>query len=117
MAYSVREERRGLATSLREDLAEAERLIVQLRRDNVEAFLQLMDRIEESFTLLETSGLDLRPEQTRWGSLLSKLTREAGRVVRTMTWPAGWASCARPIHRPRDCGGSSMRLSQPLDAA
>jgi tetratricopeptide (TPR) repeat protein len=89
MAYSVREERRGLATSLREDLAEAERLIVQLRRDNVEAFLQLMDRIEESFTLLETSGLDLRPEQTRWGSLLSKLTREAGRVVRTIDVAGG----------------------------
>ena len=31
MAYSVREERQSLATSLREDLAEAERLIVQLR--------------------------------------------------------------------------------------
>ncbi len=89
MAYSVREERQGLATSLREDLAEAERLIVQLRRDNVEAFLQLMDRIEESFTLLETSGLDLRPEQTRWGSLLSKLRREAGRVMRTIDVAGG----------------------------
>ena len=89
MAYSVRQERQGLATSLREDLAEAERLIVQLRRDNVEAFLQLMDRIEESFTLLETSGLDLRPERTRWGSLLSKLTREAGRVVRTIDVAGG----------------------------
>ncbi len=89
MAYSVRQERQGLATSLREDLAEAERLIVQLRRDNVEAFLRLMDRIEESFTLLETSGLDLRPEQTRWGSLLSKLTREAGRVMRTIDVAGG----------------------------
>ena len=89
MAYSVREERQGLATSLREDLAEAERLIVQLRRDNVEAFLQLMDRIEESFTLLETSGLDLRPEQTRWGSLLSKLRSEAGRVMRTIDVAGG----------------------------
>ena len=89
MAYSVRQERQGLATSLRDDLAEAERLIVQLRRDNVEAFLQLMDRIEESFTLLETSGLDLRPERTRWGSLLSKLTREAGRVVRTIDVAGG----------------------------
>lgn len=89
MAYSVREERQGLATSLREDLAEAERLIVQLRRDNVEAFLQLMDRIDGSFTLLETSGLDLRPEQTRWGSLLSKLSREAGRVMRSIDVAGG----------------------------
>lgn len=89
MAYSVREERQGLATSLREDLGEAERLIVQLRRDNVESFLQLMDRIAESFTQLETSGLDLRPEQTRWGSLLSKLRREAGRVMRTIDVAGG----------------------------
>ncbi len=89
MAYSVHQERQGLATSLREDLAEAERLIVQLRRDNVEAFLQLLDRIEESFKLLEASGLDLRPEQTRWGSLLSKLTREAGRVMRTIDVAGG----------------------------
>ena len=89
MAYSVREERQGVATSLREDLAEAERLVVQLRRDNVETFLQLMDRIDGSFTLLETSGLDLRPEQTRWGSLLSKLSREAGRVMRTIDVAGG----------------------------
>lgn len=89
MAYSVREERQSLATSLRDDLAEAERMIVQLRRDNVEAFLQLMDSIEERFTQLETSGLDLRPEQTRWGSLHSKLQREAGRVMRVLDIAGG----------------------------
>ena len=38
MAYSVREERQSLATSLREELDEAERVIIQLRRDNVESF-------------------------------------------------------------------------------
>ena len=66
MAYSVREERQSLATSLREELDEAERVIIQVWRDNVESFLQLLDSIEERFTQLETSGLDLRPEQTRW---------------------------------------------------
>ena len=83
MAYSVREERQSLATSLREDLAEAERLIIQLRRDNVESFLQLSDSIDARFTQLESSGLDLRPEQSRWGSLQSKLRREANRVMRS----------------------------------
>ena len=48
MAYSVREERQSLATSLREDLDEAERVIIQLRRDNVESFLQLLDSIDEA---------------------------------------------------------------------
>ena len=89
MAYSVREERQSLATSLREDIADAERVLVRLRRENVESFLQLLDRIEDSFTQLESSGLDLRPEQTRWGSLHSKLRREASRVSRVLDVAGG----------------------------
>ncbi len=89
MAYSVREERQSLANSLREDLGEAERMIVQLRRDNVEQFLQLLDRIEDLFVQLESGGLDLRPEYTRWGSLQSKLRREAGRIVRVVDAAGG----------------------------
>ena len=89
MAYSVREERQSLATSLREDLAEAERLIIQLRRDNVESFLQLLDSIDARFTQLESSGMDLRPEQSRWGSLHSKLRREANRVMRLLNAAGG----------------------------
>ena len=89
MAYSVREERQSLAVSLREDLAEAERMIVQLRRNNVEQFLQLLDRIEHRFVELESYGLDLRPEFTRWASLHSKLRREAGRIVRVIDVAGG----------------------------
>ena len=89
MAYSVREERQSLATSMREDLAEAERLIIQLRRDNVESFLQLLDSIDARFTQLESSGMDLRPEQSRWGSLHSKLRREANRVMRLLNAAGG----------------------------
>ena len=89
MAYSVREERQSLAVSLREDLGEAEKMIVQLRRDNVEQFLQLLDLIEERFLELESYGLDLRPEYTRWASLHSKLRREAGRIVRVIDVAGG----------------------------
>ena len=89
MAYSVREERQSLANSLREDLAQAERVIVQVRRDNVAPFLQLLDRIEDRFGQLEPSGVDLRPEYTRWTSLHSKLQREAGRVVRAANLAGG----------------------------
>ena len=48
MAYSVREERQGLATSLREELDEAGRVVIRLRRDNVESFLLLLDSIDEN---------------------------------------------------------------------
>ena len=89
MAYSVREERQSLATSLREDLAEAERMIVQVRRDSVESFLLLLDRIEDRFTQLESSGLDLRPELTRWVSLQSKLQHEARRIIRVLNAAGG----------------------------
>ncbi len=89
MAYSVREERQSLAVSLREDLGEAERMIVQLRRNNVEQFLQLLDRIELRFVELESYGLDLRPEFTRWASLHSKLRREAGRIMRVVDVAGG----------------------------
>ena len=92
MAYSVRQERQSLATSLRQELDEAERVVIQLRRDNVEPFLQLLDSIDRRFTQLASSGLDLRPEQTRWNSLHRKLQREAGRVMRAADAAGGLAS-------------------------
>ena len=109
MAYSVREERQSLATSLRDDLAQAERAIVQLRRDNVVSFLQLLDRIEERFAQLETSGLDLLTERTRWGSLLSKLQREAGRVKRVVDLAGG-------LERIRQANPPAQGLWWHLDA-
>ena len=111
MAYSVREERQGLATSLRDELDEAERLIIQVRRDNVESFLQLLDSIDERFTQLETSGLDLRPEQTRWRGLHSKLQREAGRVMRAVDAAGGLASLRETNHPAQGCGGIWTRWS------
>ncbi len=48
MAYSVREERQSLATSLREELDEAGRVVIRLRRDNVESFVLLLDSIDEN---------------------------------------------------------------------
>ena len=92
MAYSVRQERQSLATSLRQELDEAERVVIQLRRDNVEPFLQLLDSIDRRFTQLASRGLDLRPEQTRWNSLQGRLQREAGRVMRAADAAGGLAS-------------------------
>ena len=89
MAYSVREERQSLATILRDRLDEAERAVLQLRRDNAESFLVLLDSIEDCFSQLESSGLDLRPEQTRWLSLQGKLRSDAGRIVRVLDSAGG----------------------------
>ena len=114
MAYSVREERQSLAVSLREDLFEAEKMIVQLRRDNVEPFLQLLDRIEQRFADLESSGLDLRPEYTRWGSLHSKVRREARRIVRAIDL-AGGSEHLRQANQPAE--GFWWRLDAVVAAA
>ncbi len=89
MAYSVREERQSLATILRDKLDEAERAVLLLRRDNAESFLVLLDSIEDCFSQLESSGLDLRPEQTRWLSLQGKLRSDAGRIVRVFDSAGG----------------------------
>lgn len=74
MAYSIRETLRNPVTQLREDLDEAERLVVRVTSENVESFLKLLDRIDAQLTLLSADdGLDLRPERTRQGSLLSRI--------------------------------------------
>ena len=90
MAYSVRQERQGIATELRNNLDEAERLIIQLRRENVLAFLRLLDRTEECFGQLESGGVDLRPEQARWTSLHGKLRADAKRIMRVVDNAGGF---------------------------
>lgn len=74
MAYSINEKLSNPVTQLREDLEEAERLVVRVTSENVERFLQLLDRIDAQLTQLSAdSGLDLRPEKTRQTSLLSRV--------------------------------------------
>lgn len=89
MAYSVKQERRGQAVELRDSLDQAERIVLQLRRDNAPAFLKLLDHIEDSFEQLESGGLDLRPERSRWLSLQAKLRSDAKRIVRVMDAAGG----------------------------
>jgi tetratricopeptide (TPR) repeat protein len=50
-----------------------------------------LDGIEERFAQLESSGLDLRTEFTRWVSLQSKLQREASRISRVLDLAGGLA--------------------------
>ncbi|MBX3000180.1 MAG: hypothetical protein KF893_16780 [Caldilineaceae bacterium] len=81
MAYSIKENLRNPIVQLREDLDTAERLAPQLNRENVESFLQLLDRIEEQFALIESGEVDLRPERSRQISLHHRLERIPGSVV------------------------------------
>ena len=81
MAYSIPEQLRNPVNQLRDDLDQAERMVVQLNRETVEPFLQLLDRINSQLTTLADSGIDLRPEQTRQGSLLSRIEGNPQPVV------------------------------------
>jgi tetratricopeptide (TPR) repeat protein len=81
MAYSIKDNLRNPIIQLRDDLDKAERLAPQLNSENVESFLQLLDRIEEEFALVEGGELDLRPERSRQISLHYRLERIPGSVV------------------------------------
>jgi tetratricopeptide (TPR) repeat protein len=91
MAYSIKENLRNPIVQLREDLDKAERLAPQLNRDNIESFLQLLDRIDAQFPLLENATLDLRPEQSRQISLHSRLERLPNSVVSAAARAGGLA--------------------------
>jgi len=74
MAYSVETNTTNTPfAQLRESLDKAERLVVQVDGKSIVEFLTLLDSIEQQFTELEASDSDLRPEQSRWDSLLSRI--------------------------------------------
>ncbi|MEZ4672989.1 MAG: hypothetical protein R2932_01955 [Caldilineaceae bacterium] len=73
MAHSVESKSKNAANALRDALEKAERMVVQVSGNNVEAFLLLLDQIEQSFEELKATEIDLRSEEVRWHSLLSRL--------------------------------------------
>jgi hypothetical protein len=101
MAYSIKEQLHNPVVQLRDDLSEAERLAPQLNGENVERFLLLLDQIEELFTVIEGSGMDLRPERTRQIALHSRLERLPGQVVSAAA-RAGGLKRLRAEHPPAE---------------
>lgn len=101
MAYSIKEQLRNPVAALREDLDEAERLLPQLTAANVEAFLQLLDRIDEHFAQLEDSGIDLRGERGRQETLFSRLQRQPNVLV-AAAGGAGGLQTLRQRNPPAD---------------
>lgn len=90
MAHSVVTRTRNLATRLREMLDKAERLVVQLDGTNVGEFLQLLDAIERAMAELAEGGLDVRPEMTRWESLLNRINSQPTPIVRAASSAGGF---------------------------
>lgn len=101
MAYSVETTTRTPITQLREGLDKAERLVVQVDGNSVEEFLTLLDDIEQQFEILGTSDADLRPEQSRWESLLSRINSQPERTVRAASG-AGGMDKLRAAHPPAE---------------
>jgi tetratricopeptide (TPR) repeat protein len=99
MAYTVESKTNNPATRLRDALEEIERMIVQLRGDNIEQFLLKLDRTEEEILELHTTGGDFRPEQARWDSLLNRLHNQPEPLVRAAQ-VAGGLKGLRAKHPP-----------------
>lgn len=91
MAHTVIASLRTQGTHLREMLDKAERLAVQLEPATVESFLKSLDTIEALLTELEASGFDVRPEATRWESLLNRVNSHPQPIVRAASSVGGMA--------------------------
>lgn len=101
MAHAVAEHLESPAYHLRDLLGEAERMLVQLDGETVEAFLEHLDEIEGLCQELEEAGLDLRPERTRQASLLGRLQRQPQLVVSAAA-RAGGMEALRAKHPPAE---------------
>lgn len=99
MAYTVESQTNTPANQLRDALDKAERLVVQVSGQNVEELLLLLDQIEQRFDQLSNDGIDLRPEEVRWQSLLNRLDSKPERIVSAA---AGRLAELRRRHPPAD---------------
>lgn len=101
MAHAIESRANSPANDLRDELEKAERLIVTLDGANVEKFLLLLDRIEQTFEKLAQNKGDLRPEEARWESLLSRLSSKPGPLVAAAN-KAGGLAALRAAHPPAE---------------
>src|SRR3954453_11976109 len=82
MAYSVETNSTNTPFSqLRESMDRAERLVVQVDGKTVVEFLTLLDSIEAQLEKLGEADTDLRSEQSRWESLLSRINSKPDAIV------------------------------------
>jgi len=101
MAHSVESRSNNPANILRDALDKAERKAVQLTGANVEAFLLSLDQLSDYFETLEIDKIDLRPEETRWESLLSRIEAKPQTIV-AAAGKAGGLAKLRAAHPPAE---------------
>ena len=90
MAHAIETRTNNAATALRENLAEAERLVVNVSPDNVETLLVLLDELDGQFETLALDQVDLRGEEGRWEGLQSRLARRPAPIVTSGRKAGGW---------------------------
>lgn len=101
MAYSVETKTSNPANALRNALDQADRQFGQLTPQTVEAYLLLLDQIEQAFTTLADDQIDLRSEEGRWQSLLSRLDSKPEGLVKAAARAGGLAKL-RAKHPPAE---------------
>lgn len=101
MAYSVETKATNPANALRDALDQAEREFGQLTPQTAEAYLLLLDQIEQSFTTLADDQIDLRSEEGRWQSILSRLDSKPDGLVKAAAQAGGLAKL-RAKHPPAE---------------
>lgn len=81
MAHNTTNRASSPADALRQDLDEAEKLVTRVRPENVEPLLLTLDRIDAEFDMLAGSEMDLRPERSRWDSLIQRVNTQAAAIA------------------------------------
>ena len=81
MAHNTTNRANSPADNLRRDLDEAEKLVTRIRPEGVEALLLTLDRIDAEFDTLADSEMDLRPERSRWDSLIQRVNTQAPAIA------------------------------------
>ena len=101
MAHAIDSTSHSPADDLRNGLEKAERQVVSLNAANIEEFLVLLDRIERMFEEFALSLADMRPEQSRWDSILSRISSKPVPLVRAAR-AAGGLATLRADHPPAE---------------
>ena len=100
MARALRDEYVTPADELRHSIADAEKLLANLRGMGA-GVLEIpleMDRIAQLWPELEAQGVDLRPEAGRWQSLQSMVHKHAAALVREAASAGGLPAAREKFH-------------------
>ena len=81
MAHNTTNRANSPADALRRDLDEAEKLVTRIRPEGVEALLLTLDRIDAELDTFDDSEMDLRPERSRWDSLIQRVNTQAPAIA------------------------------------